>query len=213
MTVYDFIGKPPFKPWDSLTPEQIGTELKRLQSIMAKNAVALDCICRYDDIVIYRFLTEELFSHEMDLIRIPGMTHHFIYEEFHPNHDHDLRQQAESFLRSLFRTEWREEFDGIVLARDITWAGKTRGRAAMSAIIAAFQEAHRSLRLRKFAVREVAIDPALECADITCFISAYGKSADCRQVRYAGPGNIHFTRENDFWSINEFSIPGLRSTA
>ena len=212
VTVYDFIGKPPFKPWNTVSPEQISTELKRLLSIMARNSVALDCICHYDDTVIYRFLTEELFSHEMDLIRIPGMTHHFIYEEFHPNHDHDLRQKAEAFLKSLFRTEWREEFDGIVLARNVTWAGKIRDRAAMSAIITAFQEAHRSLRLRKFAVREVAIAPALEFADITCFISAYGKSAEGQNVRYAGPGTIHFTRENDFWSISEFSIPGLSST-
>lgn len=209
VTVYEFIGKPPFKPLDALIPEQIRPELNRLLEIMEEHSVALDCICQYDDAIIYRFLTEELFPHEMDLIRIPGMTHHFIYEEFHPNHDHDVRRHAEQFLRSLFRNQWEEEMDAIALARKITWSGKQYDRTAISAIITAFQDAHRSLRLRKFAPREVAIDPDLRFADITGFVSAYGKREDGQAVRYAGPGSLHFLREDEFWYISEFSVPGF----
>src|SRR5690606_18578056 len=210
VTVYEFIGKPPFKPIDALIPEQVGPELNRLFTIMGDHDVALDCICKYDDAVIYRFLTEELFPHQMDMIRIPGMTHHFIYEEFHPKHELDLRQQAEQFLRSHYRDKWDEEIDGIALARRLNWSGKKHSRSSMSAIISTFQDAHRSLRLRKFAVRELAIDPDLYYADITGFISAYGKRADGQAVRYAGPGDIHFIRQDEFWYISEFSIPGFK---
>lgn len=213
VTVYEFIGKPPYKPLGALIPEQIRPELSRLLQVMEAHDVALDCICQYDDATIYQFLTEELFPHDMDLIRIPGMTHHFIYEEFHPNHDHDIRRQAEQFLRSLFRKEWREEIDGYALARNITWSGKQFDRASMSAIISTFQDAHRSLRLRKFAVRELTIDPALTFAEITGFVSAYGKRDDGQGVRHAGPGTLHFVRDDEYWYIGEFSVPGLRSTS
>lgn len=208
-TVYDFIGQPSYRKWETLTPEQTGVELKRLISIMEENDVALDCICQYDEAVIYRFLTEELFHHEMDLIRIPGMTHHFIYEEFHPNHDYDLRQQTERFLTSVFEKKWNEEYDDIVFAREITWSGKCHGRRGMSAIITTFQEAHQSLRMRNLDIREVRVDPETATAEVSGVVSVSGKARDGQKVRYEGPCRFRFVREYDSWSISEFSIPGL----
>ena len=208
-TVYDFIGRPPYSKWDTLTPEQTAAELKHLLSILEENDVALDCICQYDDEVIYRFLTEELFLHEMDLIRIPGMTHHFIYEEFHPNHDHHLRTQTERFLKSVFGKKWDVEYDGFVLARKITWSGKCRDSAGLSAIITTFQEAYRSLCLRKLDIREVRIDPDATTAEVTGAVSVSGKAEDGHNVRYTGPFQLRFVIEFDSWYVNEFSIPGL----
>ncbi|HEY8511309.1 MAG TPA: hypothetical protein VIL31_05085 [Cyclobacteriaceae bacterium] len=209
VTVYEFIGKPPYKALEALTPEQVGPELNRLLDIMGEHDVALDCLCKYDDAIIYKFLTEELFPHEMDLIRIPGMTHHFIYEEFHPNHDYDLRRKSQFFLTCLYRKKWDQEIEGYELSREVLWSGKRHNRISMSAIISAFQDAHLSLRLRKFVPHDVAIDPELRFAHVRGFVSAYGKRDDGKRVRYAGPGTIHFTRENEYWSISEFSVPGF----
>jgi hypothetical protein len=33
---------------------------------------------------MYRFLVTELLEEMMDDIRIPGMTHNFLYDDFHP---------------------------------------------------------------------------------------------------------------------------------
>src|SRR5690606_17119283 len=211
-TVYDFIGRPSYKKWDTLTPEQAGIELRRLLSILEENDVALDCICEYEDAVIYRFLTEELFLHDMDFIRLPGMTHHFIYEEFHPNHDHDLRRQTERFLKSVFGKQWHAEYDGLVLARKITWSGKCRDSSDMSTIITTFQEAHRSLRVLELDIREVRIDPELTTAEVIGVLSASGKAEDGQKVKYDGPCYFRFLMsEYDSWQVGEFSIPGLVS--
>lgn len=48
---------------------------------------ALDFLCDVDDAEAYRFITEELMDEEIDDIRIEGLRHCFIYEEFHPNTD------------------------------------------------------------------------------------------------------------------------------
>ncbi len=107
--LYDYLGRPEFLKWDALVPEEISKELERIRSIMAANNVEVDCICAYDDTVIYKFITEELFLHEMDDMRLPGMVCHYTYEEFHPNHDYDLREHVSGFLGSVFEKLWKED--------------------------------------------------------------------------------------------------------
>lgn len=209
ITVYDFIGQPAYSEWDTLTQEQVGVELERLHAILEANDVVLDCLCQYDDDVIYRFLTEELFAHEMDLIRIPGMTHHFIYEEFHPNHDYDLRQQTDRFLTCVFAKRWNEKYDDTVFAREITWSGKSRDRRRMSAIITAFQDAHRSLEISGFDIGSVKINLEAEVAEVSGTLSILGKTEDGQEVKYEGTCLFKFVIEYDSWSVSEFSIPGL----
>jgi hypothetical protein len=102
VTLFEFLGKPDFKDPATLNPKETEEELARLLDLLGENGIALDTICPVEPAEIYRFLVKELFQHEMDDIRVPGMVFHFIYEEFHPNHEHDLKRNSESFLSSLF---------------------------------------------------------------------------------------------------------------
>src|SRR5688572_10378537 len=49
---------------ETLTSAETTLELERLRKIMRENNIELDCICDYDDAVIYKFVIEELFEHE-----------------------------------------------------------------------------------------------------------------------------------------------------
>ena len=51
---------------------------------------------------MYRFIAEEFLDEEMDNIRIEGMMHGFIYEDFHPSDEYDSAFWAEHFLQALF---------------------------------------------------------------------------------------------------------------
>ncbi|MBK6536623.1 MAG: hypothetical protein IPG09_02205 [Ignavibacteria bacterium] len=44
---------------------------------MEENGIVLDTLCDYEDEVIYKFITEELFREETNNIRIEGMRHCF----------------------------------------------------------------------------------------------------------------------------------------
>jgi hypothetical protein len=206
--LYDYLGRPEYMKWETLTSEEVTEELKRIQSIMAVNDIALDCICFYDDAVIYKFITEELFLHEMDDMRIPGMVYHFIYEEFYPNHHYDLRRYVTDFLKSIFETEWNEEFDEIALARHVTFGGKSLSRADISAIIKTFQEAHDSSDIVRMDITNVVVDTDITTADVRGLLSV---SATQRreQVTYEGSCAFHFVREDGYWYIDEFDIPGM----
>lgn len=207
-SLYDYIGRPAFKKWDTLSEKQVSEELGRIQKVMAKNNVQVDCICPCDDATLYKFITEELFAHEMDDMRIPGMTCHFTYEEFHPNHDYDLRQQVNDFLTSIFERQWKKEFDEFALAVKVTHSGKAHDRAAISAIITAFQEAHDRLKILKLDITQVVINTQLTMAEVAARLSASGKRQGER-VLYEGGCSFHFVREGGYWYVDAFRVPGM----
>ena len=207
--VYDRIGRPAIKKADELTAVGISEELQRLRVLMENNGIELDCICEYDDAVIYKFLTEELFEREMDDISVPGMVYHFIYEEFHPNHDYDLRRHATDFIKAIFARQWNDEFDGMFFARKVAFSGGVYERRGMSAIVNAFQEAHPTLEVDTFEIDKVAVDPGNTSAEVTARLSVSGKTKEGEEIRYEGGCCLHSVWENDYWYIDSFLIPGF----
>lgn len=67
--VFEFIGKPEFKPTGQLNKDEINFVLKHLLNIIFENNIALDIICYYEDEVTYEFIKEELFMVETDDLR------------------------------------------------------------------------------------------------------------------------------------------------
>jgi hypothetical protein len=107
-TVYELIDKPSFKPGAELNEEEMKGEIKRLKEIMESHKIMLDVRGRYKPEVIYQFITEELFNHETEDMRASGMTQHFTYEEFHPNHKLDIHEQTIAFLKNWFEQSFDE---------------------------------------------------------------------------------------------------------
>ncbi|MEK9137236.1 MAG: hypothetical protein AAB393_08940 [Bacteroidota bacterium] len=101
MSIRQFIGNPSFKPIGEILSNQIETELGSILERLAKNSIQVDFLSSVPAEERYRFITEELLDEEIDDIRIGGFTHHFIYEEFHPNDQHGAPMYAGDFLRFL----------------------------------------------------------------------------------------------------------------
>jgi hypothetical protein len=83
-TVWEFLGKPEIVPAEGLTIEEMERELDRIYAIMDENEMALDCINDIDIRELYEFVSGDFMKTECSDMRIPGMTHRFIYEEFFP---------------------------------------------------------------------------------------------------------------------------------
>ncbi len=105
--IRDFIGNPPIKPLAEIPDEDLESELEALLDLLLENGIHVDFLMDVEDDEAYRFITEELLDEEMDNIRIEGMIHGFIYEEFHPSDEYDSQFWAEHFLDSLF--SWNEK--------------------------------------------------------------------------------------------------------
>ncbi len=118
--IRELIGNPTITPLYQIATEDVEDMLIALLDLLASHNIAVDFI--FDDIdekEAYRFITEELLDEETDDIRIVGMVHHFIYEEFHPNDREDAKQFAEEFLYDLFNRKGDTHIEGMEIPEDM----------------------------------------------------------------------------------------------
>jgi hypothetical protein len=99
VSVWAKIGKPEFKKIEDLQADEVSIELERLFDILGKNHVSLNTLCKVEDRELYRFITEELFVHMINDIKIEGMISCFTYEEFHPNARLNIEHAFDYFFR------------------------------------------------------------------------------------------------------------------
>lgn len=106
--IYDKIGRPPCRKAQELSDRQLSRELKRLLHIMRQHRLELDVLGAYPDRAIYSFVTDELFRKEIEDLDMPGFVNHFCYEDYHPNHEMDIRERTIEFLSQWFGKQLNE---------------------------------------------------------------------------------------------------------
>lgn len=85
--VYDRIGRPThFKPVTEIEDDEMDEALDELMNWLCNYDISVDvCSPNISQRELYRFIVDELFQHEINDVRIPGMVHGFVYDEFHPD--------------------------------------------------------------------------------------------------------------------------------
>ncbi|MBN1454003.1 MAG: hypothetical protein JW963_23510 [Anaerolineales bacterium] len=116
ISVRERIGNPIIRLSSDIPDAELETELDQLLELLYTNNIVVDFINEVDNREAYRFITEELLDETVDDIRIPEMYSHFIYEEFHPNDEADVKQSAEEFLHAFF--EHDDEMLTLALEKD-----------------------------------------------------------------------------------------------
>jgi len=104
-SVFEMLGKPKLKLAADLTEKQIKTELNKVNLLLEKKLIHLDFLASYSDLVKYKFITEELVNHTTHTLNLPGMVTHFIYEEFHPNSEFEIKNHIRHFINGLLNND------------------------------------------------------------------------------------------------------------
>jgi hypothetical protein len=210
--VYDLIGRPSFKKASELFSDEVEVELRRLQNLMAEKNLFLDVLGGYDLIIIYQFITEELFEHETDNMLLPGWSRNFIYEEFHANHKMDIEKSTEDFLRHWFNKQF-DEYSIELNKEMITADGKIFTEKEVKnklnncfQFFLSFNNAQHSITEIKFewnakeskgighAEGEVSYDAEVEKGDT---------------LHIEGPFKFYLSNEYGYWTIFYFVFPGF----
>ncbi len=97
-SIAEILGNPVVSKEADLDDEEIEKALSLLEELMEQKGIVVDYSAQYDKRVKYQFVTEELFYKQASFVNIPGMTMHYIYEEFHPNHSLDIKENAQKFF-------------------------------------------------------------------------------------------------------------------
>jgi hypothetical protein len=212
MPLYKFLGEPFFLPFDVLPDEHVEQELERLNEVMQKNGIDLDFLCDYSLEIRYRFITEEFMNHEISDMRIPGMMNGFIYEEFHPNHEHDLTNDTESFFLSIMNLG--SDFKSYFLSKqmDMPKHGLV-DRAKYDGRIEFFRERFHVLRINLLEIKKVTIKDINEetkTARVDFELDYEGIATDKhRKVTSADKGYLNFLFADNYWTIYSIVFKGF----
>ena len=209
MPLFEFIGSPAFKSAEECDDNSIKKELKKLIELLNENNLNLSCVCDYDDRTIYKFITEEFFNIEIEDVRLKGWVTEFIYEEFHPNHDYDLRRQAGEFMHALFKRKW-DDFDEIMLCELLTNDhGEEISRDKFIDQINIFQHRWNEFRHVEYQMNHSCFDLKTETGNVNLKLTYIAYAEPNKSIFVTGVVSIGFKLIFDYWNIYNVSIPGF----
>lgn len=209
--VYDLLGKPDFNSSDELNDEGIEQALEAITTLMTQKQIAVEFCGIYDSRTQYKFITEELFEHETDVISIPGMFNHFIYEEFHPNHKLDIESRSMAFLsqwfdRSLNERSW-ELSDTFVLPD-----GQLLSKDEISERLKNIFDSYTAFTECKYFIEDIQFrlqnNTGIGHAEGAVKYNAILENTE--KTTFEGPFKLYFSLQHGWWSIFYFVFPGFK---
>ncbi len=211
-TVYEAIGKPVYTPAGLLSEAAVSEALKNITAVMEEHNIALDiCDGPYPDATIYKFITEELFAHQIDKTPVFGGGWHFIYEEFHPNDKADIEKNTHEFLQHWFERDFNE-FSSELAYHFITADGRQLTRKDFFEKIKPFFDAFTEFKDQAYSIEELKFelqgaDSGLGHAEGIVKYDAVMENGEI--LHYEGPFKLYMQREDKWWTIFYFVMPGF----
>lgn len=210
-SVYDYIGRPTFTAIENLDKRQVTAELERLMSVMRSHGIQLDCMCEYEDPVIYQFVTTELFGVEMDNIRMPGLVNHFTYEDFHMNNQYEIERIGIDLIKSIYNHEWRAEYDSVWVGAVVKCNGVSHDFHGFSSLIMGFQQRHSFLEIRELHVNEVSVDEVNGRGQMMATLVYLSQQHYGTRENLRGECLINFQKDatSGYWNVVDINMPGI----
>lgn len=209
VSIFEKIGKPKFKLAGKLTDKGIKRELNSLMKKMNRKGIIVESVCRVEEREMYRFITEELFLHKINNIPIKGMMTHFTYEEFHPNHEYDIKSLTEGLIREILSD--REKIEAFYFEKKLkTSSGKISGAGNVLEKINFIRSFYSNFELDKLEFSNLLINEKKTRAEVF-FDLAYSATIDGSKEKqtFSGKGKAVLKKKWDYWLIYQFEMPGI----
>jgi hypothetical protein len=203
--VKEVLGNPSFKKAAQLNDQQLKQELDKVLEFMNLHNLQLDVIYEVEDREIYRFITEELMGEEIDIIEVPGMNTCFIYEEFHPNHEEDLKRESEDFLKMLLKQDF--EYINFHCANKLILHEKEMPLDEFIDRATELFETKDEIILPEVEVKNIEIEK--EKAKVSCLIQFDNVSENRASRQQKLEAEVFHYFEYGFWNLNQVKIPDL----
>jgi len=209
--VFDKIGRPAhFKPAAEIPEADIDRSWKELDEYL--NGYSIDLAVLSPNVSVkelYRFTIEELFEYEMDDMDMPGMTHCFTYDEFHPDHEYENTNAAvDDCIKPMLEKkpfEWMCHFrkDGLRLNDHFPLT-----EDEFKSLVNRFHDAYEDLELLEVSDHYCGIHD-INCKIKGCYTLIGKLSAE--QVSLKGNWMVEFEQDATFgyWYIINVQVEGI----
>jgi len=211
-TVYEKIGRPAYKPAAELAKDEITSELQRITGIMEEHQISLDmCDGPHEVEVIYKFITEELFGHEIEKTPVFGMGWNFIYEEFHPNDKADIEKNTHEFLQHWFTRDFNDHSTELGY-EFVLPDGRQLNRDELINKLKPFFDAFTTFKDDAYNIDDIKFElheegHGLGHAEGMLKYDAVMENGEI--IHYEGPYILYMLRQDKWWSIIYFVMPGF----
>jgi hypothetical protein len=214
VTVFERVGSPECKTVEELGEIELAKCVKWLLKLLNNNDIKLEILDGpYDDKIIYRFITEELFTIKVESKPVAGMTCNFIYEEFHPNHNADIIKRSHSFLLNWFGRKFTEYCTELSW-HCITAEGEQLTREDVVDKMNIFFDAFQHFQNDGYNINNVSFELKEENEKGMGFAEGmlkYDAVMDNGEIiHYEGPYKLYLQLEDNWWSIFYFVMPGFK---
>lgn len=211
-TVRAALDYPVFTPAEVLRPEEMEKLNQELISRLAEKGIQIDFLGQYPPETVYTFLTTEFLEVPAMKILAPGFRQCFIYEDYHPNHELDIRQAVGLFLQHWFERSFNEysiEFDSLLRSPD----GNPVSRKELAQKLAHCLDSYLDFTNRVEGPLQIQFDWN-ETEDTGTGQATGHCSYDARLengllIHYDGPFRFELTGQYQYWRICRFEFPGF----
>jgi hypothetical protein len=164
----------------------------------------------YDSRTKYHFITEELFDHETTFMPMPGMTTHFNYEEFHPNHKKDIESRALEFLSEWFKQSFNErswELADHFILPDRKILSKSEVVIQLKRIF----DAYTAFTDEKYIIKDIGfqLEEGTGLGHAEGMVKYNAVLENGEKITIGGPFKLYMTFEGGWWSIFHIIFPGF----
>lgn len=205
-TVYNYLGRPEYNLVNDLSDREIPRELKRVIRLMKRKGIGLDVLAPTPEREIYRFITEELFKQPIEDIHLKGWTTQFVYEEFHPNVEYDVKNAVHFTLGILFNHPAVYPGDGAFSEEMKDHIGLSTDPEEFMEKVRAFQQQFYTVTLVHYDILSLTIEPDSQHAraevDVTYKTQ---KEKGKRSKRHNETVELYLERHEDGFSLWEVS--------
>lgn len=205
ITVGELLGHPTCKPVEEISDDEMSIELQKVMELLRQKNIVVESVNGIDDVEMYRFITKELFLKEADSCMPKNMIVCYVYEEFYPNDECDLKIKADEFIHALIDKD--ETFIDRYFVSFDDEEKETQFQKLKRRIIL-FRDAFDEILLENFNITSHTI--LNETAEI-CFDFEISVLPPHSRTYHSisGPGKYKFVKENNFWILEDVFMNGI----
>ncbi len=208
--IFEYLAEPLFKDADGLDDAEITVALDEAMTMMKDNGIVLETLCDVDDRELYQFVTRELMQHEINNIKIEGMRTCFVYEDFHPNHEYDIKSRCTDFVNLLFKKdgEWMPKF--LSFANEVYSSTGIIDEQQAIKKVEDFRDSFSSFAINEFEIESVSINESGAEAEVTCHLDYTAcLEGSVEEIAWTGVGVFSLKLDIEWWTISMVRLPGL----
>jgi hypothetical protein len=180
--VYKFIGEPEYDHVNDLSDKQVRSALRKIVRLLIKHQIVVEVLSEVSEREFYRFITEELFKQEVQNIRMKGWMTQFIYEDFHPNDEYDVKSAAKDITNLIFN-KGSMFFEPLFSEEMKDSIGLSMEREDFQHKVEAFWGQYHNVKLADYEITSLLFSNEKSIATITCNVSYKTQTAKGRRYK------------------------------